>query len=282
MLVHYIDPSQPEFSKFVQDYQTDLQNYATFLNQQYSAAVNGIVKTDIPSYHDILGWLGASTYGGSPPQLNFSTFPSQGWAWNGVYGAVDTYPDGGLYAPSSQVLSIPATSLSYLIDLVDISGAGLGFANSLTWTTPEDWVLPWVTNRLLLGTMARWKAIFLLNGYDKALSILEKLYAIAGLGPLPTSTLTQDNTLAIGDWSARELFSVLKTTDSILAAVWRGWPLLEVQTGVVSYSIFSLTQCLDNIANGSWSGPPPSTLGFSGQGAARPLGLRSRIAAAAL
>jgi hypothetical protein len=301
MLVNFIDPvHQPTFGTFLAQFNGDLQTYAQFLGQQYALAVNGIVKTDIPSNQDMASYLyfmaevvgGASFpdntqwWQGSLPYPDASGWPYLGYAWNGVYGAADSNPPYGVYEPTPQS-PIPGSAPAYLIDLIDTSS----LVAELTQAWPylylqnamrDDWVLPWLTNKLILGAMARWKAVYLLNGYDKVLSILQNLYQLSQLGPLPTQilNLAQDGMIADGNWSARELCAVVNTGGYILSGVQYGTLSGGFPDG--DYSMFALAQCLDNIASGNWAGPPSYSAGPGSPGPARPIGLRDRLAAAAV
>jgi hypothetical protein len=71
--------------------------------------------------------------------------------------------------------------------------------------TFDDWVLPWLQNNVLLGRMGRWKAIYLLNGYDQVWSMIQMLRFLTNPDPrvlLATMPLDQDHTIANGNWSA--------------------------------------------------------------------------------
>ena len=84
--------------------------------------------------------------------------------------------------------------------------------------------------------------------------------------------------MATGDWSARELCTVLNLDGKIVAGVQYGG--VKVSPFNPEFSLFALAQVLDNIASGNWGGPP--TYSVSGKGPARPLGLRDRLSAAAI
>ena len=289
-LVNQIDPSAPTFSEFLTDFNVDLQNYAEFLQKQVELAMNGLVKSDIPSFEDVMGFInyknsflqyqpasgaGASSFLGGSPQA--------GQAWNGVYGVVDKF---GFY---ESPVPIPSSASSNLINLINTDNLETELwqasqeNDNFTETLP-DWTFPWVQNRLTLGLMARWKALYLFNGYDKAWSVLQSLRVLAKLPLLPTPTLNQDGTRANGNWSVRELCIVLNAGEVILDVILNG----PLQGSIYEsyYSLFSLVQRLDNIANGNWVGPPSYsvsvTLGGTGQGLSRPVGFRERLAAAAV
>jgi hypothetical protein len=154
------------------------------------------------------------------------------------------------------------------------------------WIT--NWIIPWVYNKLILGLMARWKAIYLINGYDQIWSTLQNLCTLAKqpLSPLkitiPSSPIYGTNPgkpniiplsiAATGNWSARELINVLDTS---------GFGGAVNPEPIIGTSVWQLIQVLDNIAKGNWAAPP----GYSENGqpvASRPLGLRERLAAAAV
>jgi hypothetical protein len=312
-LVNIIDPTQPTLSAFLAQFGGDLQGYASFIYSQYQLAVNGILKSDLPSDEDVKsffwfqvqvvyqssipnetteGW-GSRYYMGTTASWAF-----RGFEWNGVYGAVDQYPPYGAYQ-SSPPVPIPSSSPSCLIDLIgtDKLVAEVAFEFSYEYLqspTLGDWILPWVQDRLILGRMARWKALYLINGYDKVWSILQNLQALTNQSPLPTMNLDQDGTIADGNWSARELCTVLdvdgdildgiETPDGDLTTTWwmGGYP---AGTPVGGYSLFALVAALDNIARGDWGGSPVSESkprASWGSPPSRPLGFRDRLAAAAV
>jgi hypothetical protein len=302
-VVNFIDASQT-FSGFVEG---SLEDYASFLYSQYQLAVNGILKSDIPSYWDVLnflnyatdGWIpGLGSFGpGSAFESNYfppTLFPGQsppqtGDAWNGVYGAVDQYPQYGVYQPSTPV-PVPASLASCLIDIINtenvrselMAGVSLPEETYLEEATLIDWIYPWVQNKLILGRMARWKAIYLMNGYDKVWSLLQNAYAVVNPNqpPLPAMTLDQDGTIADGNWSARELCDVLNLNGDIAAFVQEG--SLPVDGPVSAYSLFSLVQVLNTIATGNWTGPGGYVETTPLQGLSRPARFRERLAAAAV
>jgi hypothetical protein len=336
-VVHYIDKSQPGFSKFRTQFQGKLQGYANFLLQQFNIAITGsvtdgvlqggIVKTDIPSnkalpseapvHGDVMTFLcmiAESQISGpwpEDPRWGGSYAPEDppfaGYAWNGVYGAVDTHPNYGMHQPPPPI-TVPAASASYIVDLIDYANLGAellpvyqgvpnappGLKNALArgwWKPPvvppldsqiervgplnffswlNWWTIPWVTMRVILGTMARWKALYLFNGYDTVWSAIQNLNVIAGQPLLPTPTLAQDGMQANGNWSARELIARISSISPVF------YETPEPRTT----SLWFLVQTLDTIVNGNWAGPPAYSA--SNGAPARPLGFRDRLAAAAV
>ncbi len=325
-LIHYIDKSQHTFSYFLKHFQGELQGYANFLLSQYTLAINGIVKSDIPSnvslpsetpvHGDVMTFLcmmAESQISGPWPEnprwggsFALSDPPFAGYAWNGVYGVVDTHPNYGAHTPPPPI-TVPAASASYIVDLINYDNLGaelnpvyegvnntppglktamahgwkpsdpsfvespisrvgpLNFFSWLNW-----WTIPWVTMRVILGTMARWKAIYLFNGYDKVWSSIQNLRVLAGQSLLPTPKLTQDGTIADGNWSARELIARISSIS----------PVAYENPEPRSTSLLFLVQTLDTIAKGNWASPPtyPASNGVP----PRPLGFRDRLAAAAV
>ena len=291
------DPTvNPPFSVFLAQYQGDLQQYASFLQSQYTLAVNGIVKSDMPSNLDVMGLINnyksffvlMAEFSSSPPlQWALYSPPSPGYAWNGVYGVIDVYPKYGSHQISLPV-EVPASAPSCLIDIVNGSADQLRQNISqlqqivqkyLAQGTIVDWIYPWIQDKLILGLMARWKAIYLFNGYDKVWSTLQNLYALANptQPPLPALTLA-DGTRADGNWSARELCNVLNLSGYISNFV----PVNSLPPNAPSYSLFSLVQVLDTIATGDWIGPGGVILTTPLHGLSRPAGFRERLAAAAV
>jgi hypothetical protein len=272
MLVHRIDPTQPTFDEFVQDFRTkDLPAYADFLTSQYVLAVNGIVKSDLPGPQDLTGFvndiLNEGDFGFIYPTSSFhadfaDVTPTTGNVWNGVYGAVDTYPLYGFYQPEPPV-PVPIAAPSFVIDFLDSESVNLYdewvYAN-VDWVNApelilENWILPWLQDKLILARMARWKAIYLLNLYDQVWETIRQLRLLAN-EPVPaTKTLDQDHTMADGNWSLRELFSILNFDGDILYPLDHG---VDVGGG---HSVRALQWALYNIGNGRWGGPPYKTGG---------------------
>lgn len=264
-------------------------------------AINGLVISDLPTGGDILSFAyymaevfsGSSFpdntqwWGGSYPyQGGSGGWPYAGYAWNGVYGVVDEY--GAYQSP----VAIPASSPLCLIDIINTDNLAAEFEQAfrspqVQHATLGDWVVPWVQDKLILGLMARWKALYLVNGYDHIWSILQNLCFLAyqPLSPIqikisyPSSSTypaTSSSFVASGNWSARELCTVLNVNGNILDGVQAS----SLTTVGGAYSLLSLVQCLDNITSGSWAGPPAYS--SSGNGPVRPLGFRDRLAAAAV
>jgi hypothetical protein len=293
MLVHVIDKSQPTFSDFVNGYRMDLADYAEFLDSQYELAVRGIVKSEIPASADILSFLyfmaevvyGASFadntqwFGGSfPYQGTPGSWPYAGYAWNGIYGVFDVYPSYGVCQPPPPV-PVPCISPSCLIDIIDTEMLVSEWTHPFSYAYMQeavlrDWTIPWLQNKLMLGIMARWKALYLFNGYDKVWSILQNLRALANLPPLVPLTLAEDGTVADGNWHARELCTQLNVDGDISDGLVGDDPLIVVRSGIGGYSLFALLQCLDNIANGSWA---QSGYAVAGHGLARPASFRALL-----
>lgn len=302
-LVHYVDKSQPTFSAFLKDFQADLQAYASFLLYQYTLAVTGtvtdgvlqggIVKSDIPKAGDIMFFvcmIAVSQYSGSWPDIGSWLGPdtaevipypaTAGLPWNGVYGAVDAHPNYGVHNPPPPV-AVPSASASYIVDLINYDNLGAELnpvydpnapsATNIFLNWLNTWTIPWVTMRVILGTTARWKALYLFNGYDKVWSAIQNLRVLSGQPLLPTPKLAQDGTQANGNWSARELIARITINPVVLPLVARKGSLLF------------LVSTLDVIAKGNWAGPQGGQTNPSEWSVpSRPLGFRDRLAAAAV
>jgi len=303
-LLNQIDSSEPTFLQYLSNFKSVIAQYANQLYTQYQTAVSGILKCDIPSAEDVIGflayielrYLGAFFLGLPPgsPMANPPNTPQAGNAWNGVYGVVHEY--GFFQSP----VEIPSSSPWHLLDIVDttslVGSAILSPAFEFTIAPPGtafllyapyqymwdywlyEWVYPWIQDKLILGLMARWKAIYLFNGYDKVWSVLQKLGSLPGQSQ-PAALTLPDGTMANGNWSARELIDVLNLDADFFLP---GGSLTTVADGVSGYSLFLLVQVLDSIATGSWVGPQGVILTSPLQGLSRPAGFRERLAAAAV
>jgi hypothetical protein len=316
-VINSSDPSQPMFAgsptSFVSQYSGDLatrpgDNYADWLEELHTKAANGIVKSDLPSVADLLGFLNSHLLplpilpfpGGSTPHLGPDT---AGNPWNGVYGAVDAYPVWGFYQPPPPV-PVPGAAPSFVIDtLPDVAGfaQALEAQRSVDGSTISDlqrftteWVVPWLQNRLILGRMARLKAIYLLNGYDQVWPLVQKLRFLTNPSPpillAQPKPLDQDHTIPNGNWSARELFSILNFAPDITEGLNFSPEVVWSEAGeglpgtaeIVGYSVFTLVGVFSNIANGSWIGAPfygdPPPVGWIPP---RPVSFRDQLRAAA-
>lgn len=328
-LLNFIDPTQPTFDWFVKTFSGDLKDYADFLEEQYKLAVNGIVKSDLPSTPDFTGFVngfipglqfpGASGFpppvAGSDPEYPYPT-PTVGDIWNGVYGSIDTYPLYGYYYPELPV-PVPGAAPSYVIDnffygkndpvkgaiyrnlLADWQQANIINYDYLRNAVFADWVLPWLQNNVLLGRMGRWKALYLLNGYDQVWSMIQTLRFLINPDPrllLATIQLDQDHTIANGDWSVIELCKTLNFGGDILGGITVPLHDDSVVTewssalypppgggGMPGYSVFALVGVLDNIARGNYAGLEGTVGGWVPPGTSpkRPLSFRDRLAAIA-
>ena len=319
MLLNLIDPIQDTFDKCVKKYSKDLQDYTIWLYSQYELAVKGIVKSDLPSAADLTAYVNwildapvdpLSFPGASSPLKdpgNPLGPPTTGYMWNGQYGAVDTYPKYGVYQTLPNPVAPPKNvALSYIIDWSDapitlVRQLGGDNSDNINLLDPANrnyaneafvnFILPWLKDRLILGRMARWKAIYLLNGYDKVWSMIQKLQYLAPLpspSPIPaTMRLDQDHTIADGKWSARELCTILDFSGDIPIATQSRYVGMAVggkppiyNTTITGYSVWVLVGAFDTIANGDWAGPP--AVYYSNRLALqRPLSFRKRLAVAA-
>jgi hypothetical protein len=217
-----------------------------------------------------------------------------GYSWNRVYGASATYPQYGFYGnyqldQNKFNLFTPA----YIVSFPDATNAVSQWQQSniifaagselyVSIDAFENWTIPWLQNRIMLGSMARWKAIYLLNGFASVWSMLQAFQRLTGLTDVPTTMrLTQDNTIASGDWSARELCTVVLIRGTLLTG--NAYASTNNQFIVASesgHSVGGLLEFLYNIANGNWAGPPQQVRGD--QEPPRPLSFRSLLAGAAM
>lgn len=197
-LLHALDKNQDNLNQYLSEYQSNIGTWATILNQNYDQAVKGLVKSEVPTEEAIAYYL--------PPTA--ATV-----AWNGVYGVFDNYAiyDQPSFQPPGEVP--PALSFyspSYIIELQLVSS----MQNVIYYYTvtqqqpPEYFVVPWIRARVTLGLMARWKALYLLRGYDKVWSILQNLWVLAKQIRPPEPVLP-DGTVANGNWSVKEIYKTL-------------------------------------------------------------------------
>lgn len=337
-VVNLVDSTQPTLSQFLNQFWPDFSDptsptsYINFLYLMYQLAVNGIVKTDLPSEQEILGalWRFAQQKGvwahpstnpaqptnyswGAPEPTILGTYPpggtndpgpafsGNGFSWNGTYGASETYPQYGFYG--NYQLDQNKRNLftqAYFVSLIDNSNAVSQWLQSdvifaaeselyASMYVFETWTIPWLQNRIILGSMARWKAIYLLNGFDRVWSVLQALQRLAppSTTPIvpPTMTLKQDGMIASGNWSVRELCKVVKgelltgKDNQFVIDYW--YPEAPVPVGWVplsGYSVGELVVFLYNLANGDWAGPPEQD---RIQQPPRPLSFRGLLAGAA-
>jgi hypothetical protein len=243
-----------------------LPDWGKFILDKYTEAVQGLVKSDLPTDDEIISYiLLVQSFAGSdvPSAPGFEPPHS----WNLVYGVVDSY--AVFNKPDSYPVSPPPSSApSHMIDLLvpDLSIYYIQFPDDISQIPTElSPTCAWVRARVNLGLMARWKALYLLIGYDKVWSVLQNMRFLTNLppDPEPLANLPPDRTKANGNWSVRELYNtvseVLRTTGSVALA-----PCLS-----------DLMLALDMIAKGKWSGPARGRL-------SRPACFRDCLARAAL
>jgi hypothetical protein len=324
-LVYTIDTAtQLTLPQFISDFRlTELKPFLDFIYGNYQTAVNGIVKTDLPSDDEILGTLwyltqmkGVFAHPSSnptqstseswgapwpfPPTQPGTAFSGNGFAWNLDYGASLTYPQYGYYGDAQlDQAQLNLFTPAYIVSMPDTTNAVSQWqeANILfnhrsdtyvSIDSLENWVIPWLQNRLILGRMARWKAIYLLNGFDGVWSVIQAFQQVAGLTEVPTPMrLKLDNMIASGDWWSRELCEVVLIRGNLLAG--NDYVSADDQfiihtfdpagVPVTGHSIGGLLDFLYNVANGNWAGPPQ--LGVD-QGPPRPLSFRGLLAGAGM
>ena len=225
---------QTTLLSFASDYHDDLIGYLKLLYQQYSIAVTGhdpnnpspslrgIAKTAPPSADKISGFVGNPEHWEGLGWINPADPDQAQYPWNGCYGVLVTYPSYAVH----QQYSIPGPppwptlleidSPSYFINLLNTN---MPPSRATNWGDPE-WITPWIQNKVTLGTMARWKALYLINGYDQVWQLMHSLQylvnqALQNLKQssqeiVPPVMHLDDGTIADGNWSARELCNVLQ------------------------------------------------------------------------
>jgi hypothetical protein len=296
-------PDDTTLLSFAKDFQGDLIGYLKLLYQQYSIAVTGhdpnnpstplggIAKTAPPPVNNILGFLSDPAYAESiAGSLNPGDPDQARYPWNGCYGAILTYPSYGVY-PQSQLYSPGPPPWPNPLEIYSPSY----FINRLNTNIPpsrvaglrgdDDWNVPWIQNKVTLGTMARWKALYLINGYDRVWRLMQGLQdfvnqALKALNQpsqevVPPVLYLDDETRADGNWSARELCNVLQ----LPGGIYSGEYTLTVYFGQEGFGSFGSAYSLNRLLlfllaiNGLHITSPPSDL------TDRPLSFRALLAA---
>jgi hypothetical protein len=284
----------------------------------YGYGLQGVTLDTNPDQDPNQSWAAPDRDRSSPPA---PAFAADGYCWTGLYGAAAAYPQYGFFAspqtddpdgwPHSggsgyQFSAFTSKNLftpEYIVSFQTVNDLiakwqqanvlfTAGGSEYVSTQSLYDWVAPWLQNRIILARMARWKAIYLIDSYDKVWAILQTLQRITKPDPpiVPSVMTFQDNTgityAANGNWSVRELISVVKISNSLLAGVgldptkpfvW-GPASSTVWQPVTGYSVEALAQLLHNVADGDWGGPPSYA---EGEGPVGPFSLRGLLAAIA-
>lgn len=256
------------FSQFLGTWREDIKGFADYLQDIYDGSIShrvdtlvgGLVKTNVPSINEVYDYV----------QVNAIPDTSPGFEWNGVYGVVDVY---GVY---TSPVGVPSHAVSHFMDIFPTENiVQLAHMMRNDYTYIES-IYPWVRDRVTLRLLARWKALYILRGYDKAWSVLQKLRVL---------TSEQDRELndANKNWSARELITILHLPTVHVPNVPQDYPQ--------QYSLSDLIERLDQIAKGTWNKTPdPWSVVLEKRPeypliydpSIRPVGFRDRLAAAAL
>jgi hypothetical protein len=254
-----LDPSG--FDRFLNQWKDKISEWADFLEDVYDGSVSlargerrvdtligGLLKSSVPSSTDDI--------------IHYIT--NRGFGWVGIYGVVD------LYAAYENPVTAPSLSISHIVDV--FTREGIGRMSSIDNAFIVDSVYPWVRMRVVLGLMARWKAVYQLRGYDKVWSVLQKLRVLAK----QQGSAAND---ANNNWSVRELIDVINTNAPNNANTDLRLTLHPGATVAHDYySLADLVDYLDEIATSTWDRP---LFGFSQNGSNRPVSFRDRLAAAA-
>jgi len=251
------------FTRFLEQWRATLVTLADTLEQRYRTLVQGLARSDVPTADDAVSFVIPLVRGSTPlatpePPMNFVEVPLEGaprsgWAWNTVFGVVDAY---GVF--TSPVL-VPSREASHIVDMFPVDGIEAAPAD-------EEWLrihhYPWIRDRVVLGLMARWKALYIIRGYDRAWSVLQHLRVL---------TKQQGVHLPDGnrDWSARELVREL------------GLPTVQGDPAhYQDHSLSDLIERFDRVAKGTWGTPRDDV--SPDQLTPRPVSFRERLAAAAV
>jgi hypothetical protein len=273
-----------EFDTFITQWNDNLMRWADDLEARYNLLVAGVVKSDEPSVNDVLGYIGQflelgvygyeleSAWTPAPTGGKLSP-PRTGSAWNGVYGVVDMF---GVY---TQPVPIPSCSGWHIVHVFPMPPSVLTPVDPYVGEFPERigdvWlftqVIPWVVHRVRIGLMARWKAIYLFRGYDKAWSVLQSLRVLTKQQKIPLRDVNKD-------WSLRELFGAID-------APTYGDPLGEYPDGTLynGFVLSDLIRELWDIADSTWEKTWPTSQSGSyppGEGGVIRDGLRKLLKAA--
>jgi hypothetical protein len=281
-------------SYFLESFRSDLLNYLNLLADKYLLAVAGrgpgrsaphwgIVKTaPAPSPDELEIYLQMYEWG------NYWV-PNPNAPWNSVYGALATYPSYGTHLTWPTYPYWPGNAGS--TDVLQVCSASY-FISRLDLTTDRQegsyfyWVVPWIQNKVTLGSMARWKALYLVSGYDQVWQSLQTLQSMLNTDVVADPVRLDDGTIADGNWHARELCAVLTMGRVVhdppgtpVPKRYSG-PFLNVDGGfTVRLSGGATALSVDRLLRflyllGGSSGGPPA------QPATRPLSFRSLLAAA--
>ena len=99
--------------------------------------------------------------------------------------------------PHSLLSPVPSCSPSYIIDVLSTDTIGAAAQTSARFNIYggltdggyvgyiEFVVYPWIQMKIILGLMARWKVLYLINGYDSVWSILQHLRILTKQPPPP-------------------------------------------------------------------------------------------------
>ena len=174
---------------------------------------------------------------------------------------VDTY---GVFP--QQPAPIPASTPSYIIDEFPPPLDGTSFIGTLLpWLNPLSphdrsnaavtLICPWVRARVSLGLMARWKALYIFLGYDKAWSVLQDLRIILNDPDLPAD----DGTSSRRNKSQRELVCkrTLEHSKSDSRSFLRCLRSPQFHRRTLPLAVLMIW--FDIIAKGNWAGPAAPT-----------------------
>jgi hypothetical protein len=256
-----LDPSAPgNYNDKLRQIADELQSFLNGRpNSRSDTLIGGLVSTEIPTPKAVRDWLTVVVSEGS-------VLGKPGFEWNGLFGVMDLY---GVYpAP----VKAPENEGSHRIDIYPTGASPQEFGAVLDGIPLDDqhfqdFIYPWIQDRLTVGLLARKKALYIGRGYDKAWSVLQHLRVLCG--DQTTEKPDQDR-----DWSLRNLFAQLPTFPAVDTAT-KGFPL--------SFLIERLRQIGGTPGVSIWQSIPrqktPDRYDFTENGlpwssAFRPVGLR--------
>ncbi len=271
----------------IQPYFTDL---ATFLQDTYQTLTQGLVTVPVPSINLMVAmakdFLAGEIQVRDGESLAYGILGLPG-LWHGEIGAVDIY---GVFGSAGYASPLPSVSL-YLASTTN-AGAMIGVYPTMGTLMTQflgplglnqiPYAYPWFYVRMRIGSLARFKALYLTKGYDQIWNLIQKLRTLSagksgtpalGLPPTPAAEATDSN----AHWRLSQIDSIFGE----LQESYENWPSsYHNPSGLQLVSAEEVIQRLLGVIDNSTNNPteePPSLAATQ----PRPLSLRKAIIAAA-